>query len=140
MKHKIQLTILITTIMAIAGALFFAGPAGQKQPSTSEIQHAGYVVHFDPATGQWTDQATGAVSVTIDEGLRNALSSSAEGLEEVPSTVEGGGTMVDLQGRFQNAMFSAIDKNGQLQAPCMTNPPDSACGTVQGPDKGGEVR
>jgi len=44
-----------------------------------------------------------------------AFNTSDEGLVEVPSSVEGGGTMVDLQGRFRNAAFAKVGKEAYTQ-------------------------
>jgi hypothetical protein len=55
-----------------------------------------------------------------------ALSTSTEGLEAVPSPVPGGGMMIDLQGRFQNAATATVDDSGQATVDC--TPADSAGG------------
>jgi hypothetical protein len=36
-------------------------------------------------------------------------------LEERPSPVPGGGTMVDLKGRFQSPLTATIDSNGDIK-------------------------
>jgi hypothetical protein len=54
--------------------------------------------------------------------LSNALSTSDEGLKIVPSTVEGGGIMVNLQGRFQHSMAVVTDENGKPVGACVTDP------------------
>ncbi len=57
----------------------------------------------------------------LREGLGAALSTSFEGLVEEKSPVAGGGVMVNLQGRFQNALTIEQDADGNVTgAPCIT--------------------
>ena len=74
------------------------------------------VVHIDPKTGAiLKEPAAGTVLLRMTPQLQNAISTSHEGLVEVPSSVPGGGIKVDLQGRFQSALIGTIDANGQLK-------------------------
>lgn len=64
--------------------------------------------------------------------LGDAISTSGEGLVEEKSPVQGGGVMVNLQGRFQNAMTIEKDANGNITAPCVSGTPaDSEAGEVE---------
>jgi hypothetical protein len=86
---------------------------------------AGYVVHIDPATGQLASTPGRETQTMFDEEMRNRLSTSSQGLVETPSPVPGGGTMVDLQGRFQNAFVATVDDSGQVHATCVSSPVSS---------------
>ena len=55
----------------------------------------------------------------IQTVLGNAVSQSSEGLVEEKSPVKGGGIMVNLQGRFQNAMTMSIDAKGNITSSCV---------------------
>jgi hypothetical protein len=143
MKRKFPLLILIFAVLTTAVMLATNGPtAGDQPPSPAEpvTIPSGYMIHIDPATGQLVDRAPGTVPVVFDEALQNALSTSSEGLVEVASPVEGGGTMIDLQGRFQNTMVSTVDENGVLQAPCISGLPDSGSTDESGSGEGGDGR
>jgi hypothetical protein len=73
--------------------------------------------------------AAGFVAGELDPGAKAAepaLSTSAEGLVAEPSPVPGGGMMIDLQGRFQNAATATVDDSGQATVDC--TPADSAGG------------
>jgi hypothetical protein len=82
----------------------------------------GYVVYLDRATGKVTDSRTDAAPLLFDSELANNLSTSSQGLEEVPSPVTGGGVMVDLGGRFQNAMIVVTGENSEVNATCVSHP------------------
>jgi len=94
-----------------------ATPAGQTPAAA-----AGYVVHVDPATGRLAPSPRGSAPAMFDEEMRNRLSTSSEGLVEKPSPIAGGGTMVDLQGRFQNAFVATVDDSGRVDATCVSKP------------------
>jgi hypothetical protein len=52
--------------------------------------------------------------------LGDAVSQSSEGLVQEKIQAPGGGYMVNLQGRFQNAMTMNVDGNGNtISAPCV---------------------
>src|SRR5262249_33945458 len=88
--------------------------AGESAAVTSGA--SGIMVHIDPQTGAiLKEPAPGTVSLRLTSQLRNALSTSHQGLIEVPSAAPGGGVKVDLQGRFQSPLLATIDANGQLK-------------------------
>jgi hypothetical protein len=71
-------------------------------------------VHIDPQTGVILQQpAPGTVPLQLTPQILNALSTSAQGLIEVPSAVPGGGVSINLQGRFQSAVFGTIGTDGK---------------------------
>ena len=143
MKRKFPLIVLIFAVFTTAAMLATNDPTVGEQslsPAEPAMMPSGYMIHIDPATGQLVDRAPGSVPVVFDEALQNALSTSPEGLEEVASPVEGGGTMIDLQGRFQNTMVSTVDENGVLQAPCFSGLPDSSSTEKTKTGEGGDGR
>jgi hypothetical protein len=90
---------------------------------------AGQILNLDP-TGKFTSAQHASDVQTI---LGEAASQSQEGLVEEKSPVNGGGIMVNLQGRFQNAMTMSIDANGNTSAPCVpaTSAPAKNTGKVK---------
>jgi hypothetical protein len=56
--------------------------------------------------------APGSISLPLTSEFREALSTSAAGLEQAP--LPGGGVVVDLQGRFQSPLIATIDANGVI--------------------------
>lgn len=74
------------------------------------------MIYIDPQTGAFLKEpAPGHVPLELSPQLQNALSTSDEGLVEIPSSVPGGGVKLDLQGRFQSPLFGTIDANGKLK-------------------------
>jgi hypothetical protein len=86
-------------------------PGGTTFPAFS----AGQILNLDP-TGK-VSPAQQAAEIQIQLG--EAASQSSEGLVEEKSPVKNGGVMVNLQGRFQNAMTMSIDAAGNTIAPCL---------------------
>jgi hypothetical protein len=63
----------------------------------------GMMGHVDPVTGKIrSTPPKGAVPPPQTPEEKNAVSTSDEGLKEVPSEGPAGGKKVDLKGRFQN--------------------------------------
>lgn len=133
-----------------AGVALYSGPPAQIPTADGTAQipaagaqatyAAGYVVHIDPETGKPTAASPGTVPLVVDAELRNALSTSSEGLVEVPSPVPGGGMMVDLQGRFQNTFVAAVGESGHIGASCLSSLPhdDESAVEPASPDEGDE--
>jgi hypothetical protein len=74
---------------------------------------SGMKIHRDPVTGELgapPAEAPDQVSLPPDD----ALSTSSEGLMETPSPVPGGGSMVDLQGRFRSPLIATQDAEGKI--------------------------
>lgn len=61
----------------------------------------------DPVTGQ---------IVPLPSGMEESVNTSEEGLVETPDA--GGGTMIDLQGRFRSYLKVTRDEAGRLSASC----------------------
>ena len=132
---------LLTSLLRVAACFAVtARPAfsGEGQPSPSGQTHTasgasipqpsaekpaavpgsapGMMIYIDPKTGTFLKEpAPGHVPLELSPQLQNALSTSHEGLVEVPSSVPGGGVKLDLQGRFQSPLFGTIDADGKLR-------------------------
>ena len=94
-------------------------PAGSgvnaPQPPTAASE-GGMKIYIDPRTGALLKEpAPGSVPLQLSPREQNALSTSHEGLVEVPSTVPGGGVALDLQGRFQSPLIGTVDENGKVR-------------------------
>ena len=76
---------------------------------------AGMTVYKDPDTGRLMPVPPAELRELLSEDLRQATSTSHEGL--VQTAAPGGGVMIDLQGRFQNAMWASV-ADGKVTAHC----------------------
>ena len=72
-------------------------------------------VYIDPETGEFTSPPAKTVPTARTTAPSAAFSTSDEGLEEKPSPVPGGGTMVELKGRFRTPLTATIDSNGKIK-------------------------
>ena len=87
---------------------------------------SGMVIHIDPQPGALLKEpAPGTVPLRLTPQLLNALSTSHQGLVEVPIAVPGGGVKVDLQGRFQNPFLATIESSGKLKIQHLHDLPNS---------------
>jgi hypothetical protein len=117
-RHLVLFAVILALPVAAGGDRTQLSP----QPGTPAFSQ-GMILSVDSA-GKLTHGApqTSALRAAMGE----ALSTSSEGLVEVKSTAPGGGYMVDLQGRFQNAMTLQVDENGNTTAPCISGVPGDA--------------
>lgn len=87
-----------------------------EEPAVSPQGTAGMTVYIDPQTGAiLSEPAPGTVPLQVSPQLQNALSTSHQGLVQVPSSVPGGGVKLDLQGRFQSPLIVATDADGKVK-------------------------
>jgi len=87
---------------------------------------AGMKVYIDPQTGAIrTTPAPGTEPLQLTPQEQNSLSTSHEGLVEVPGTQPGGGMKLNLQGRFQSPMMGTIDANGKVKMQHLGEMPES---------------
>jgi hypothetical protein len=116
-------TVLLLAILALPVVAGGDRPNHPGVSTAAPVFSAGQVLTID-ANGKFG----GAPQTTeLQAGLGAALSTSSDGLVQVKSPVAGGGVMVDLQGRFQNAMTMTTDKNGNVvAAPCLSGAPSDA--------------
>ena len=71
-------------------------------------------VYIDPETGEFITPPEREVPAAERLEPRAAFSTSQDGLTEIPSPVPGGGTMVDLKGRFRSPLTATIDSDGKI--------------------------
>lgn len=79
---------------------------------------AGVQVYVDPITGEIgapPPQAEGAARIALPQ---EELSTSTEGLVEVPLPGPHGGVKLDVKGRFQSQTAVSIDAHGNLSVQC----------------------
>lgn len=72
-------------------------------------------VYVDPETGEFTSPPEGQGPAAKMLAPTATFSTSHEGLQETPSRVRGGGTMVDLKGRFRTPVTATIDSDGEMR-------------------------
>jgi len=86
-----------------------------ENPAAGPVTASAMTIHIDPVTGRLLKEpAPGSVSLQLPPQLQNALSTSHQGLVEVPSPKPGGGMMLDLQGRFQSPLMATIGADGKV--------------------------
>jgi hypothetical protein len=71
-------------------------------------------VFIDPRTGEITKPPAGERSAAGMQETQGAISTSAEGLTETLSPVPGGGTVIDLQGRFNRPVTTTQGADGKI--------------------------
>lgn len=83
-------------------------------------------VTIDPETGDFIDSVPAVSQPAVKRRVpgSSALSTYHGDLVAVPSSVPGGGMMVDLRGRFQQAMKATMGPDGSPQVYC--EPKDAA--------------
>ena len=109
-KKRMMLIVIIASSL-IVPAIWFAATNTTKEESPSQGQ-AAQKAHIDPETGQFIKgpKTTPAGQRASDNA---AFNTSDEGLVETSSPVEGGGTMVDLQGRFRIPVTAKVGEDGK---------------------------
>ncbi len=121
MAHRSNRQASRRLLMSLAGmaAGFTIGlqPAVSEEAATKAAPSAGQsgmTVYIDPQTGAIrSEPAPNTQPLTLSPQEQNALSSSQEGLVQVP--VPGGGYKIDLQGRFQSPLIGTIDPKGNVK-------------------------
>ena len=121
---KVKRTLLMY-LFAVGCSFVMSSLATAQSPSGAEPAAAsaavpavvsGMTIHIDPKTGAiLKEPAPGSVPLQLTPQLRNALSTSHQGLVEEPSTVPGGGVKLDLQGRFQSPVIVTTDADGNVK-------------------------
>jgi len=124
MKPRIVATLLFLGLLSTA--LLAAAAPESAPPVPVAPPMPAMTIHIDPATGQLVPVPADALQRLFTQDLRSRLSTSQEGLVE--TAAPGGGTMIHLEDRFQNAMSATIDLQGGLVAHC------DALGTTPSPN------
>lgn len=107
---------------ATAAAATPEAAGADDNPTAAPHSAASMVVTKDPVTGRLRPATAEEMEQVLTEDMRKALSTSPEGLVEVPSPVPGGGVMVDLKGHFLSLTTAAVDAQGQVSTDCTTGP------------------
>jgi hypothetical protein len=87
--------------------------AAQHGTQTVPDARAGQWIHVDPQTGQRIARPPAAAAIAANP----AFSTSHRGLAEQPAP--GGGTMIDLQGRFRSAATATTGADGTAHVHCI---------------------
>ncbi len=115
---SVKITILMGLLVG-GGGFVMAVQAGEQVPAPAGVTAPaapGMMIYVDPTTGAIVKEpAPGTVPLTLTPELRNALSTSHQGLVEEVSPIPGGGIKLDLQGRFQNPLMVTIDGEGRVR-------------------------
>ncbi len=123
-------TLSVVLLWALAGSASAHDPdepaGAQADVKTAQPPgQAGMRAYFDPKTGTIgpppPDQSN-SPSTAVQHPYRSA----GEGLVVVPAP--GGGQMIDLQGRFQNAIIATLKPDGTVETECHPNgnvPPEA---------------
>ena len=118
-RHPMLLIALLALPVVAGGDRVQNGPvapATAHHDSNAPAFSAGQILNLDPDGKFSATQHASDVQLQLGE----AASQSSEGLVEVKNPVKGGGYMVNLQGRFQQAMTMNLDANGNTRsAPCL---------------------
>jgi len=76
----------------------------------------GLTIYKDPVTGRLMPVPPDKLRELLAVDLRRATSTSHEGLVE--TAAPGGGVMIDLRGRFQDAMEAEVGPDGKVTTRC----------------------
>ncbi len=76
---------------------------------------AGMKVYVDPQTGEVVEPPAQEPPQSEMQAGDVATSTSSEGLVAEPSPVSGGGTMINLQGRFQSPLVATQGSDGKMK-------------------------
>lgn len=114
-RHPVLFLALLGLPLVAGGDRLESSPIAHENAQMPAFA-AGQILNLD-SSGKFSAAQHAADVQTV---LGEAASQSQEGLVEEKSPVKGGGTMVNLQGRFQSAMTMNVDANGNTtSAPCV---------------------
>jgi hypothetical protein len=119
MKRKLPL-LIIPLALLVAVALVFQGHAPADVATVdpadgATVNAAGMMLYVDPDTGEFVEPTQGSFPVEV--AYDDAYSTDDWGLVAEPAP-KGGGTMMDLQGRFMNTFTATVDASGTVEAGC----------------------
>ncbi len=75
---------------------------------------AGMWIYVNPETGEVEAPPPTMALFPLSQAEKNAMSTSDDGLVEEPSSVTGGGVMVNLEGRFRSPLAATRDGDGKI--------------------------
>jgi hypothetical protein len=92
--------------------------------TAAPVAAAGLVAYIDPATGGLTATPTEEQRAAMRNALAALVNDSGEGLVEV--RLPDGSVVMDLQGRFQEAVVVQVAPDGTRHMQCIGSVPDAA--------------
>jgi len=98
--------------------------AAQTPAEAAPVAAAGLVAFIDPATGGLTTNPTEEQRAAMRTALAALVNDSGEGLVEV--RLPDGSVVMDLQGRFQEAVVVQVTPDGTRHMQCIGSVPDAA--------------
>ena len=108
--------ILTTILCGNAAGLALAAPACAPEGKSGATAQGGMKVYLDPQTGAILDKpAPGTAPMILSPQEQNALSTYSGDLEQITSSLPGGGVMLDLKGRFQSPLMATIGPDGKVR-------------------------
>lgn len=120
----------LAVVSLAAPALAGDDPAAAAPPeqtaaeAAAPVAAAGLVAYIDPATGGLTATPTEEQRAAMRTALAALVNDSDEGLVEV--TLPDGSVMLDLQGRYQEALAVLVAPDGTRRYECISSAPDAA--------------
>jgi hypothetical protein len=97
-----------------------------KEPASAAQAASGLLIHIDPQTGALLKEPDpNSPALQFPPALRDAISTSHDGLVEEQLTGPHGGVKVHLQGRFRNPLMATTDGNGKVTIQHLNEPADS---------------
>jgi len=98
--------------------------AAQATATAAPVAAAGLVAYIDPSTGGLTMTPTEEQRAAMRSALAALVNDSDQGLVEV--TLPDGTVMMDLQGRFQEALVVLVAPDGTPRHECVSSVQDAA--------------
>ena len=123
------LALAVVSLAAPAAAGDEPAAAAQEEQTAAQataapVAAAGLVAYIDPATGGLTATPTEEQRAAMRAALAALVNDSDEGLVEV--TLPDGSVMLDLQGRFQEALVVLMAPDGTRRHECISSVPGAA--------------
>src|SRR6185436_7285056 len=106
---------ILLCLASFAVALF---SASADEVSTRSNTAPAQKIYIDPATGRKTAPPPPQLP-TLPPAATNRLSTSSQGLKEVPVTEKPGGFKVHLGGRFQSTLTVSNSADGKVTTRCV---------------------
>ncbi len=119
MRKILMLTVLSAVILA-AAVLAVSDSGNKESPSNTNnvtVSTAAAAQPNLPVTNGVKPKRNPDGTLALSKEMQNAVSTSHEGLVEVDAP--GGGTMVDLQGRFRSLSIAETDADGNITVKCL---------------------
>jgi hypothetical protein len=130
-----------STLLALAAVSLAVPALADDDPATAAPQEqpvaqapaaaAGLVAFIDPATGGLTATPTEEQRAAMRTALAALVNDSGEGLVEV--RLPDGSVVMDLQGRFQEAVVVQVAPDGTRHMQCLGSVPDAAATPLSAP-------